>query len=202
MHSERGELSIVPSTGGLATGLGDLHAAGDGLWIGWPGETWRLTEPRRRDLAGRLESLRLAPVDLSAAEVERYYDGFANGVLWPLLHSQLDRLPLVPRGWETYRRVNERFAEVVIATARPGDLIWVHDYQLALLPALVRARLPEAAIGFFLHVPFPPAEIARVLPWRREFVEGILGASLVGVHTSADVSHLRDAAVGIAGARA
>ncbi|TAM72610.1 MAG: trehalose-phosphatase, partial [Chloroflexota bacterium] len=141
------------------------------------------------------------PVDLSAAEVERYYDGFANGVLWPLLHSQLDRLPLVPRGWEVYRRVNERFAEVVIATARPGDLVWIHDYQLALLPALVRARLPEAAIGFFLHVPFPPAEIARVLPWRREFVEGILGASLVGVHTSADAGHLRDAAVGIAGAR-
>ncbi|HEX5466552.1 MAG TPA: trehalose-phosphatase [Candidatus Limnocylindrales bacterium] len=202
VRSERGELSVAPSMGGLATGLGDLHAAGEGLWIGWPGETWRLTEAQRRELATRLDDMRLVPVDLSAAEVERYYDGFANGVLWPILHSQLDHVPLVLRGWETYRRVNERFAEVVIATAQPGDLIWIHDYQLALLPALVRARLPKAAIGFFLHVPFPPAELARVLPWRREFVEGILGASLVGLHTSADSSHLRDAAVGIAGAHA
>jgi trehalose 6-phosphate synthase/phosphatase len=201
VRSERGELSVTPSQGGLATGLGDLHAAGEGLWIGWPGETWRLTGEQHRALEARLDPLRLLPVELSSAEVERYYDGFANGVLWPLLHAQLDRLPLTPRGWETYRRVNQRFADVVVATARPGDLIWVHDYQLALLPALIRQRLPRATIGFFLHVPFPPADLVRVLPWRREFLEGILGASLIGLHTAGDAGNLRGAAIGIAGAR-
>ena len=128
-------------------------------------------------------------MELSAAEVQRYYDGFSNGVLWPLLHYQLDRLPLTAEGWETYERVNRRFADAIVDQYRPGDLIWIHDYQLALVPGLVRRRLPDAAIGFFLHVPFPSAEVFRLLPWRRQLLEGMLGSSLIGFHTVSYVLH-------------
>jgi trehalose 6-phosphate synthase/phosphatase len=116
-------------------------------------------------------------------------------VLWPLFHYLLDRLPLGPTSWETYRRINERFADAAAARYRPGDLIWVHDYQLMLVPGLLRQRLPDARIGFFLHIPFPAAEVFRILPWRRQILEGLLGADVVGFHTYSYLQHFA-AAVG------
>jgi trehalose 6-phosphate synthase/phosphatase len=196
---ERGELVVERSSGGLATGLAGYHDHGDSLWIGWPGETWRLTPDQRDTLRRRLRAQRAIPVELSAAEVQRYYDGFSNGVLWPLLHYQLDRLPLTSEGWETYERVNRCFAEAIVAAYRSGDLIWIHDYQLALVPAMVREHLPDAAIGFFLHVPFPSAEVFRVLPWRRQLLEGMLGSSLVGFHTVSYVLHFLTSAANVLG---
>ncbi len=196
---EHGELVVGRSSGGLATGLSGFHDRGDGIWIGWPGETWRLTPDQGKTLRDSLTALRAVPVELTASEVQRYYDGFSNGVLWPLLHYELDKLPLTAEGWETYVRVNGRFADAIVDQYRPGDLIWVHDYQLALVPDLVRRQLPDAAIGFFLHVPFPSAEVFRLLPWRRQILEGMLGSSLIGFHTVSYVLHFLTSAANVLG---
>ena len=196
---ERGELIVAAGAGGLATGLSGLHARGKSLWIGWPGETWRLSGEQRAKLERHLDEGRYVPVELTAGEIERYYEAFSNGVLWPLLHYQLERLPMHPSGWETYREVNERFASAVVEQYRPGDRIWVHDYQLMLVPGMVRRQLPDAAIGFFLHVPFPTSELFRVLPWRRELLEGVLGSTLVGFHTASYAAHFISSASKILG---
>jgi trehalose 6-phosphate synthase/phosphatase len=122
-------------------------------------------------------------VPLTAQDVKAYYEEFANGVIWPLFHYLLDRIPLDSRDWQTYRLVNERFADVVARQYRSGDVIWVHDYQLMLVPGLLRERIPHARIGFFLHIPFPSYEVFRTLPWRREILQGLIGADLVALHT-------------------
>jgi len=196
---ERGRVVVATGAGGVSNGLRDLEELRDGLWFGWPGESWRLSSDQRADLQRRLDELGAVPVELSPTEVRRYYDGFANGVLWPILHYQLERLPNDPVGWDEYRRVNERFADAVAERYQPGDEIWVHDYQLLLVPGLLRERLPDAAIGFFLHVPFPSSELFRVLRWRRALLEGVLGASVVGFHTAAYARHFINTAQRILG---
>src|SRR5262249_16817034 len=141
---ERNEITITPSSGGLATGLKGPHDRSDGLWIGWPGDVSSLSESQRASVSKRLVDLRTVPVYLSASEVSRYYDGFANSFLWPLFHYLIDLVPLHARGWDAYRKVNEKFADVVVDQYRMGDLIWVHDYQLMLVPGMLRKRLPQA----------------------------------------------------------
>jgi trehalose 6-phosphate synthase/phosphatase len=184
-----GALHLVESAGGLATGLRGWHERSSGLWIGWPGDVSRLSAPHRAELDRRLAARRIVPVALSAEEVHRYYEGFANAVLWPLCHYLLDRVPLDTGGWDAYQQVNEKFAAAVARQYRPGDLIWVHDYQLMLVPRLIRDRVPDATIGFFLHIPFPALEVFRILPWRRELLEGMLGADLIGFHTYTYLDH-------------
>jgi len=196
---DRNRLVVERSPGGLATGLSGYHGQGKSLWIGWPGETWRLTPDQLSSMRSQLADLRAVPIELTAAEIQRYYDGFSNGVLWPLFHYDLNRLPMNAEGWSTYQRVNQRFADAVVAQYRRGDLIWIHDYQLALVPEMVRRQLPDAAIGFFLHVPFPSGEVFRLLPWRKELLEGILGASLVGFHTVSYVLHFLTSAANVLG---
>ena len=183
------EIRLAQAEGGLATGLRAWHEASDGLWIGWPGDVSRLSATQRTALDAQLAERRIVPVPLSQDQIDRYYHRFSNGVLWPLLHYHIDRVPIDARGWAAYRDVNARFADRVAETWRPGDLIWVHDYHLMLLPALLRQRLPAAKIGYFLHVPFPSPEVFRILPWRRELLQGLLGADLVGFHTSAYLRH-------------
>jgi trehalose 6-phosphate synthase/phosphatase len=196
---ERGELIIAQSAGGLATGLSGYHDRGESVWIGWPGETWRLTAGQQASLRKKLAEQHAIPIDMTPAEIQRYYDGFSNGVLWPLLHYQSDRLPMRAEGWDTYQRINRRFADAAVEQYRPGDLIWVHDYQLALVPGMIRERLPDAPIGFFLHVPFPSAEVFRILPWRRQLLEGMLGSTLLGFHTVSYVLHLLTSAANVLG---
>jgi trehalose 6-phosphate synthase/phosphatase len=196
---ERGEVVVAPGAGGLASGLSGFHAAADSVWVGWPGETSRLDDRQRVAVRAAVARARAVPVELSASEIRRYYESFANGVLWPILHYDLERLPTHPRGWASYRTVNERFASAVVDQYRPGDRIWVHDYQLMLVPGLVRERLPDAPIGFFLHVPFPSSELFRILPWRRDLIEGMLGASLIGVHTPGYAAHLISTAARVLG---
>jgi trehalose 6-phosphate synthase/phosphatase len=174
-------LIAEPSSGGLATALASVHGAGDSLWIGWPGPARATPE----ELQAALGPRRCVPVDVSEAEVTAYYDGFSNGVLWPLCHYLLDKVRLDAHDdWLAYEAVNQRFAAQIAAHWRPGDVVWVHDYQLALVPALVRQRCPEARIGFFLHVPFPSADVFRILPWREELLRGLMGADVVGFHTA------------------
>jgi trehalose 6-phosphate synthase/phosphatase len=184
----RGEAGLVaqPSSGGLATALASVHGSGDSRWIGWAGPV----ESTELELQQALEPLRCVPVPISAAEVTSYYDGFSNGVLWPLCHYLLDKVRLDGHDdWLAYRQVNERFADAVAAQWRPGDVVWVHDYQLALVPALVRRRCPQARIGFFLHVPFPAPDVFRILPWRDELLRGLLGADVIGFHTASYAYH-------------
>jgi trehalose 6-phosphate synthase/phosphatase len=176
---------LAEASGGLATGLRGWHKQSGAVWIGWPGDVDHFTPDQRRELATRLEQRRVVPVFLSAQQIARYYDGFSNGVVWPLFHYLVDRVPVEASGWEAYREVNEMFADAVAAAWRPGDAVWIHDYQLMLLPAMLRQRLPQASIGFFLHIPFPSAEVFRVLPWRAEILRGLLGADLLGFHTFA-----------------
>jgi trehalose 6-phosphate synthase/phosphatase len=173
---------VVASTGGLATGLGGPHARSGGLWIGWPGDLSGVPASARPAIEEELAARRTVPVHLTPEEVKRYYNGFSNGVIWPLFHYLVDRVPLEGKDWDAYRAVNEKFAAVVAEHYRPGDVIWVHDYQLMLVPALLRRMIPAAQIGFFLHIPFPSSELFRTLPWRDAILDGLLGADLVGFH--------------------
>jgi trehalose 6-phosphate synthase/phosphatase len=182
-------VELRPSSGGLATGLRSWHQRAGGVWFGWPGTVAGITPEAQAHVDERLNAAGLRPVHLSPAQVEGFYHGFANRVLWPLLHYSIDRLPIDAPGWDEYRAVNEAFANQVAHEYRSGDTIWVHDYQLMLVPALLRQRLPRARIGFFLHVPFPSSEVFRTLPWRREILDGLLGADLIGFHTFGYMRH-------------
>jgi trehalose 6-phosphate synthase/phosphatase len=157
---------------------------------------------QREEFDCRLHERRIVPVHLSADQVDRFYQGFANPVLWPVFHYLIDRVPIDGTGWDAYREVNEAFAEVVAREYRTGDTIWVHDYQLMLLPALLRERLPQARIGFFLHIPFPSSEVLRILPWRRDILNGLLGADLVGFQTFAYMRHFMTSLLHVDGVEA
>jgi trehalose 6-phosphate synthase/phosphatase len=181
--------SLRRSAGGLATGLSGPHQRSKGLWIGWPGHAADLSASQRAALSRRLAEMRIVPVDLTEEEVAGYYDGICNEVIWPAFHSFPGQLPLQIPDLSVYERVNRRFADIVAAHHQPGDLIWVHDYHLMLVPMLVRERIREARIGFFLHIPFPPSEVFRTLPYRERLLEGVLGADLIGLHTPAYLRH-------------
>lgn len=175
---------LSPSSGGLATALRDVHEQGEGRWIGWVGDLSRVPEASRGRVERELKERRLVHVPLSASEVALYYDGFSNSVLWPLFHYLLDKVRLdASNEWRAYKAVNERFAEIIAAELQPDDTVWIHDYQLMLVPAYLRRRVPSARIGFFLHVPWPASDVFRILPSRDELMQGVLGADLIGLHT-------------------
>jgi trehalose 6-phosphate synthase len=163
-----------PSPGGLVTALEPVMRSNDGAWIGWPGGTEEDLEPFVAD------GLSLVPVPLSSSEIEEFYEGFSNATLWPLYHDVVAK-PEFHREWfDSYCAVNRRFAEKAAAVAAENATVWVHDYQLQLVPSMLRELRPDLRIGFFLHIPFPPAELFQQLPWRRQLLEGLLGADLVG----------------------
>jgi len=193
---------MTASGGGLATGLRAWHEHSDALWIGWPGDLSGATAPQLQELERKLFERRIVPVPLSRDQVDRYYHGFSNRVLWPMFHYLIDHLPTDDAGWDAYREANEMFADVVATNHQAGDMVWVHDYQLMLLPALLRARIPDARIGFFLHIPFPSSEVFRILPWRREILNGLLGADLVGFHTFAYMRHFMTSLLHVGGLEA
>lgn len=182
---DHGVVRLTPSSGGLATALRGWKT--DMLWFGWSGlDVARLAPKEAAALDEELARRALVPIDLSASEVAHYYDAFSNGVLWPLLHYQVDKVRLdAEHDWSVYCAVNRRFAEMIARRYRPGDIVLVHDYQLTLVPQMVRELVPNATVGFFLHVPFPASDVFRILPWRREIIDGIMGADLVGFHTKA-----------------
>jgi len=191
---------IRKSSGGLVAALGGLGAEEYQVkWIGWPGAT--IVDPVRR--AETEEVLRrehgCIPVFLSDEETAGHYEGFSNSSIWPLLHYMLNYMRYDPAWWDHYRKVNQRFADKVVEVAQPGDLIWVHDYQLMLLPAMLHDRTPELKIGFFLHTPFPSFETFRCHPKRRELVAGMLGADLVGFHTFGYLRHFRSTVLRLLG---
>ena len=187
--TSRGRLELPATTGGLASALSAVHQVGNNVWVGWPGDISGLDERGGAELAETFQRRRFAPISVSGRELVDYYDGICNAVLWPVLHYQLDRLPLTLPPFEAYRTVNERFAEAIVAHHQPGDIVWIHDYHLMLVPEMVRRHMRDAQIGFFLHTPFPAADVFRVLPWRRELLDGLLGSTLVGFQTAGDAAN-------------
>jgi trehalose 6-phosphate synthase/phosphatase len=171
------------SPGGLVTALEPVMQAADGAWVGWSGAADLAADPFDAD------GMRLVPVTLSEDEIERYYEGFSNDTLWPLYHDVVSTPTYHRHWWDAYRRVNQRFADAAAAQAAEGAVVWVHDYQLQLVPRLLRDLRPDLRIGFFDHIPFPPVELFSQLPWRRQIVEGLLGADLVGFQRGGDASN-------------
>lgn len=171
-----GSTTFKRSPGGLVTALEPILRRRSGAWIGWPGITDGPEEPIHE------EDLTLRPVRLTADDVAEYYEGFSNATLWPLYHDVIVK-PIYHRTWwNRYVDVNRRFAEATAATAAQGATVWVQDYQLQLVPNMLRELRPDLVIGFFLHIPFPPIELFMQMPWRTEIIEGLLGADLVGFH--------------------
>lgn len=171
-----GSTAFKRSPGGLVTALEPLLRKRRGAWVGWPGSLDGPVDPIDT------EDLRLYPVPLSAADISDYYEGFSNATLWPLYHDVIVR-PIYHRTWwDRYLDVNRRFAEATSRAAAPGATVWVQDYQLQLVPKMLRELRPDLTIGFFLHIPFPPVELFMQLPWRAEIIDGLLGADLVGFH--------------------
>jgi trehalose 6-phosphate synthase/phosphatase len=187
-----GVYELSPSEGGLATGLGSIYKAGANVWIGWPG--LEVPEDRQQEVTEKLAELNLIPVFLSTEEINQYYEGFSNEVLWPVFHYMTTYANYEQSYWDFYQSVNTKFADAVEAHLKEGDTVWVHDYQLLLLPGLVRSRQAHVTIGFFQHIPFPSYEIFRLIPWREELLTGMFGADLLGFHTFDDVRHFLSAA--------
>src|SRR4051812_40879080 len=162
------------SPGGLVTALEPFVAGRGGAWVGWSGSAGEAPEPFESG------GMSLIPVELSEDEVDRYYEGMSNASLWPLYHDVVEKPEYHRAWWDTYVQVNRRFAERAAEVAAEGAIVWVHDYQLQLVPAMLRQQRPDLTIGFFLHIPFPPYELFTQLPWRQAIIEGLLGADLVG----------------------
>lgn len=199
--AKKGEgVSFRPSTGGLATGLASLSKSYERFWIGWPGiPSEKLTPTARNEASQKLADQNCYPVFFSEEDIKNYYDGFCNKTIWPLFHYFPLRTIYEDKYWQAYKRANVAFCEAVLKTTQPEDCIWIHDYQLMLLPQMLREKLPTAQIGFFLHIPFPSFELFRLLPWRNELLSGILGADLIGFHTYDYVRHFLSSVCRIAG---
>ena len=181
------------AAGGLATGLSGPHRRSGGKWIGWPGVATPGGE-LPAEVKEVLGQQAMVGVGLSEEEHERYYTRISNRCLWPLFHYFAERMVFDPQDWATYEAVNRRFADAVLAEHRPGDVVFVQDFHLTLLPAMLRAEIPELPIGFFLHIPFPSSEIFRIFARREQVLEGLLGADVLGFHTLSYVRHFRTAA--------
>ncbi|WP_106847903.1 trehalose-6-phosphate synthase [Blastococcus sp. Marseille-P5729] len=183
VRDEDGQESWRRSPGGLVTAVEPLmrQREGNGAWIGWAGDASDSIEENVEPF--RNDGLILYPVPLTADEVEKYYEGFSNTSLWPLYHDGVVPAEYHRAWWNAYVAVNRRFADAAAEVADDGAFVWVHDYQLQLVPALLREKRPDLRIGFFLHIPFPPTELFSQLPWRRQIIEGLLGADLVGFQT-------------------
>lgn len=198
LRHRNGKFEFKPSAGGLATGLDSIYKSGENIWIGWPGNTVDDAE-QRAEIILELHDLKMAPVFLTKKDVEQFYEGFSNETLWPAFHYFTQYMVYNPEHWEAYVRVNQKFCEAIIKKADPDDTIWVHDYQLMLLPQMLREILPDATIAFFQHIPFPSYEIIRMIPWRKQILEGVCGADLIGFHTYDDMRHFLSAVGRITG---
>jgi len=171
------------SPGGLVTALEPVMRRADGAWVGWPGVPDTEFEPFE------FEGTALVPVSLSSEEVELYYEGFSNDTIWPLYHDVIAAPRYRRVWWDAYVRVNRRFANAAAAVAAEGATVWVQDYQLQLVPRMLREARPDLTIGYFHHIPFPAYGLFSQLPWRRQVLEGLLGADVIGFQRVADASN-------------
>jgi trehalose 6-phosphate synthase len=191
-RSERARWETSP--GGLVTALLPVAQRRRGAWVGWTGTA------DRNIRAFSHQGIAIQPVTLTDAEIRDYYHGFGNRTLWPLFHDAIRTPEFHRHWWRSYTEVNQRLARAAVRAARPGDIVWVHDFHLLLAPAMIRAIRPDLRIGFFLHIPFPPEELFAWLPWRVKMLEGLLGADLVGFQIQADARNFSRLARDYAGA--
>lgn len=181
------------SPGGLVTAMEAVMRVADGAWVGWAGEAGDAPAPFDDD------DIHLHPVPLSADEVRDYYEGFCNDTIWPIYHDVIISATFHREWWRSYRTVNERFARAAAEVAAPGATVWVQDYQLQLVPQLLRDLRPDLRIGWFNHIPFPPVELFAQLPWRRHILRGLLGADFLGFQRADDAANFRRSAARLAG---
>lgn len=185
--TESGAAEWRRSPGGLVTALEPLMRASDGAWVGWPGQPDLDVEPFDND------GISIVPVPLSGDELAKYYEGFSNATLWPLYHDVIAPPEYHRDWWEAYQTVNRRFADKAADAAEQGATVWVHDYQLQLVPRMLRQARPDLLIGFFNHIPFPAYGLFSQLPWRTEVIEGMLGADIVGFQRMGDAGNFLQA---------
>ena len=188
------------SSGGLASAMNPLLGKTGGEWIGWAGDSGGEDRQKRQAILSEwARTDQSFAVDLPQDVAAGFYEGYANQTLWPVFHSFPSQLKFDARHWESYVEANRLFCEAVVNHYRPNDLIWVHDYHLMLLPQMLRERLRDAAVGFFLHIPFPSSEVFPVLPRREELLEGLLGADLLAFQTHAHLQQFRAALLRVLG---
>lgn len=182
LKKEDGEFEFSRSEGGLTTGLDSLEMDIEKHWVGWPGTYVESTEEEQK-ITDHLEPFKFHPVFLSPEHIQNYYEGYSNSILWPLCHYFYNFIEYENKYWIAYKEVNEMFCQAALSIIEPGDIVWVQDYQLMLLPQLLRNGVHNISIGYFHHIPFPSYELFRVLPERDELLNGLLGADLIGFHT-------------------
>ena len=178
-----GEVSWKPSPGGLVTAIQPVMRGTEGAWVGWVGQPDLDLAPFDND------GIRIVPVPLSPDDLEMYYEGFSNDTLWPLYHDVIAPPGYHRVWWDSYVSVNQRFADEVVRVAAPGATVWVQDYQLQLVPRMLRLARPDLTIGFFNHIPFPAYGIFSQLPWRNQIIQGLLGADVVGFQRVSDAGN-------------
>ena len=191
--SNGGPESWVTTPGGLVAALSPLMREREAAWVGWPGHAGVALAPFSHG------KTRFVPVELSDKEVVEHYEGFSNSTVWPLYHDAIVEPEFHDQWWDTYRRVNSRFAEKASEVAREGAFVWVHDYQLQLVPQMLRQARPDLTIGYFHHIPFPSFELFARMPWCRDILDGLLGADVLGVQRESDASHLQHAITELCG---
>ena len=197
-----------PSAGGLVTGLASFRESrrqtaalpAEHLWVGWPGAS--IDDSLRPEVIREAQaSFQSYPVFLTEEQMERFYLGFCNATIWPLFHYFTSYTVYQAPLWDQYKQINQLFADALESILRPDDVVWIHDYHLMLLPRLLKARQSQLSVGFFLHIPFPSFEVFRLLPveWRRDILEGLLGADLIGFHTYEYTRHFLQCVLRILG---
>lgn len=198
IEKKNNRLTVKPSAGGLATGLGSLKTKIEKVWVGWPGVHVE-NDAEKTTITKRLEKLNYHPVFLSQQQIENYYEGYSNSTIWPLCHYFFSFIDYKTEYWEAYREVNALFAHHALDIIEDDDIIWVQDYQLMLLPRMIRSKKSKVSIGYFHHIPFPSYELFRLLPERDEVLDGLLGADLIGFHTHDYMRHFISAVYRVLG---
>ena len=186
--SSNGTLTFSRSEGGLATGLDSLRTSYEKHWIGWPGISTE-NEEEQQEISEKLQEMHFHPVFLSETQIHNYYEGYSNSTIWPLCHYFYAYTLYKTCFWRAYQQVNQLFCEEICRLIRPGDRVWIQDYQLMLLPGMLRKIYPELSIGYFHHIPFPSYELFRILPERAEILKGLLGADFIAFHTHDYMRH-------------
>ena len=184
-------IEFQKSIGGLVTGLKRYHEQSGSIWVGWPGiASEDISDQEKKSIHKELhDNYQYLPVFLTNEEIDLYYNEFCNKTIWPLFHYFSSKTQYKTETWEAYHHVNEKFLMTVEPVIEDGDIVWIHDYQLMLLPQMIKEKYPNCQVGFFLHIPFPSYEIFRLLIWREEILRGLLGADLIGFHTYDYVRH-------------
>lgn len=191
--TDSNDFEFCRSEGGLATGLGSLTMDVEKHWIGWPG-VYTESDEEKEKIINYLQPYNFHPVFLTSEQIQNYYEGYSNSTLWPLCHYFFAYIEYENRYWESYKQVNDSFCQTTVPLIEPGDIVWVQDYHLMLLPQLLRSFTKDISIGYFHHIPFPSYELFRVLPERADLLNGLLGADLIGFHTHDYMRHFVSAA--------